>query len=305
MKEYQLNYYSKFKCIADKCKNTCCAGWKISIDKESLSNYKNYSLPFSAKLKSGINFKRSIFKTDKNKRCAFLNDKGLCDLITNMGENSLCQVCRDHPRFRSFFDDRIETGLGFCCEEATSIILSFKDKIQPKLVSEDNKNTPLPLNQKFILDFRKKILDIIQDRSLSINERVNTLLNECHANFTEKDFNKIVKKFLSLEGIDNNWKQRLKAVKKSSFSIDTDEELSLIAEQFLSNEIYRHVYVAEDTMYARVITLAILFNWFIIKSLIKADYSVYEAVRDFSAEVEYSEKNLDKLFRFTSKFIEI
>ena len=129
MKEYVLSYYPNFKCVADKCKHTCCAGWEMNIDSESLSVYKKDNSAFSETLKNGINFKKSKFKCDKTKRCAFLNEQGLCEIIINLGEKSLCQVCRDHPRFRSFFDDRIETGLGFSCEEAAKIILSFKDKI--------------------------------------------------------------------------------------------------------------------------------------------------------------------------------
>ena len=31
------NYYMNFKCIADKCRHTCCAGWEIEIDDETLS----------------------------------------------------------------------------------------------------------------------------------------------------------------------------------------------------------------------------------------------------------------------------
>ena len=129
MKEYLLNYYPLFKCVADKCKHTCCAGWEMCIDKESLEKYKNEKSEFAKTLLYGINLKKSKFNVDKNKRCAFLNHNGLCDIIINLGENSLCQVCRDHPRFRSFFDDRTETGLGFCCEEATRIIFSFDGKI--------------------------------------------------------------------------------------------------------------------------------------------------------------------------------
>ena len=43
MKEYVLNYYKNFKCIDKNCKHTCCAGWQVSIDKESLEKYKNDS----------------------------------------------------------------------------------------------------------------------------------------------------------------------------------------------------------------------------------------------------------------------
>ena len=28
------DYYKKFSCIADKCPDTCCAGWEIVVDDE-------------------------------------------------------------------------------------------------------------------------------------------------------------------------------------------------------------------------------------------------------------------------------
>ena len=66
MEEYELNYYPKFKCTAEKCKHTCCAGWVINIDKESLSAYKREKSNFYCKLKKGINFNKSRFKTYKS-----------------------------------------------------------------------------------------------------------------------------------------------------------------------------------------------------------------------------------------------
>ena len=33
------DYYPSFECIADKCEDTCCAGWQIVIDKETLKKY--------------------------------------------------------------------------------------------------------------------------------------------------------------------------------------------------------------------------------------------------------------------------
>lgn len=32
------DYYKKFRCIADKCPDTCCSDWQIVIDDESLEN---------------------------------------------------------------------------------------------------------------------------------------------------------------------------------------------------------------------------------------------------------------------------
>ena len=59
MEEYVLSYYPEFKCIASKCKHTCCAGWEMNIDAESLSAYKGERSVFSNTLSKGINFKKS------------------------------------------------------------------------------------------------------------------------------------------------------------------------------------------------------------------------------------------------------
>ena len=33
------DYYQNFKCTADECEDTCCAGWQIAIDRKSLVRY--------------------------------------------------------------------------------------------------------------------------------------------------------------------------------------------------------------------------------------------------------------------------
>ena len=177
MKEFVLNYYFNFKCIAGECKHTCCAGWKTCIDAPTLNAYKNENSTFLETLKKGINFKNATFKQGKNKRCAFLNDNGLCEIIRNLGEEKLCQICRDHPRFKTSFTNITETGLGFCCEEATKIIYSFTDKISPVLISDDFNNEEVTFLEKAVLDFKKQALGVLQDRNAPINDRINNLLN--------------------------------------------------------------------------------------------------------------------------------
>ena len=33
-------YYSDFKCIADKCRHSCCVGWEIDVDERTLVRYR-------------------------------------------------------------------------------------------------------------------------------------------------------------------------------------------------------------------------------------------------------------------------
>ncbi len=311
MKEYVLNYCLNFECVAGDCKHSCCKGWEIFIDENTLDSYKSNTTVFSSTLKNGINFKRSKFKTDKRKKCAFLNDVGLCDIITNLGKDSLCQVCRDHPRFRSFFGDRIEMGLGFCCEEATRIILSYREEIEPVLISDDGGCEALDFNQKNLLEFRKKALDIVQDETLTIGDRVNMLLKECKANVLEKDLNKTLKTFLSFEIIDKEWVKRLKGI--DVLKTTTESNLASYFKQFMVNSLYRHLSDAEDTVFVRARAIACVISWWIINSVFISENSektddfilICDIVRAFSTEVEYSQKNLNKLYDLCYKFIKI
>ncbi len=47
MKIYAPAYYRDFKCIANKCKNSCCkAGWGIEIDDDTYELYQKQSGEF-------------------------------------------------------------------------------------------------------------------------------------------------------------------------------------------------------------------------------------------------------------------
>ena len=48
------NYYPTFRCIAGACKHSCCIGWEIDIDEETLTKYKNMSGPLGDRLRRNI-----------------------------------------------------------------------------------------------------------------------------------------------------------------------------------------------------------------------------------------------------------
>ena len=74
-------YYNEFKCIADKCPDTCCAGWQIVIDDETLDKYSSEKVEFSHRLMNSFDWAEGVFHQN-NGRCAMLNDNNLCDLVT-------------------------------------------------------------------------------------------------------------------------------------------------------------------------------------------------------------------------------
>ena len=52
MKLIAPDYYTSFRCIADKCKHNCCkGGWIISIDEDTLEYYRTVTGPLGDRLK--------------------------------------------------------------------------------------------------------------------------------------------------------------------------------------------------------------------------------------------------------------
>ena len=124
------DYYPLFRCIADRCRHNCCIGWEIDVDGDSLAAYDQIGGEMGERLHKCIDRSGEMphFLLGEQERCPFLNGKNLCDLILYGGEGMLCQICTDHPRYRSFFSERTEIGVGLCCEEAARLILTKPEK---------------------------------------------------------------------------------------------------------------------------------------------------------------------------------
>ena len=85
MRYVKPHYYEEFECTADRCPATCCAGWQIVIDEESLDAYSKVKGDFGKKLRQCVDWEEGVF-TQNNGRCSFLNDKNLCDLYVALGK---------------------------------------------------------------------------------------------------------------------------------------------------------------------------------------------------------------------------
>ena len=79
MRYLKPHFYDQFVCTAGDCPDTCCAGWQIVIDEDSLERYGNEKSEFGKRLRNSIDWEEECFYQN-NRRCAFLNDENLCDL---------------------------------------------------------------------------------------------------------------------------------------------------------------------------------------------------------------------------------
>ncbi len=137
---YAPDYYKDFKCTASACRHSCCVGWQVSIDVETLCRYRVERGEMGERLKAAIREEKGeAHFALQNGRCPFLNENGLCDIISTLGEERLSQICTDHPRFRTFLLSRAEIGLGIACEEAARLILTREEKTAVVLLEGEEK----------------------------------------------------------------------------------------------------------------------------------------------------------------------
>ena len=159
MKEFAPDYFGAFHCIAGACRHTCCEGWEVDVDEESLPRF--LSAPDIAPQISAEDTPHIRLLPDE--RCPFLNRDGLCEMILRHGEEMLCQICRDHPRFRNYWSDRVELGLGLVCEEAGRLILGRETPLRLTVLSDDGGDEELPEDEAELMALRERLLNGIAE----------------------------------------------------------------------------------------------------------------------------------------------
>lgn len=311
MKYIVPNYYKAFHCIAGRCRHSCCTGWEIDIDKPTHTLYQGISGTFGARLSESIEIDsgNAYFRLDAQERCPFLNRENLCDIILTLGEDALCQICRDHPRFRSFFSDRTEIGLGLCCEAAGELLLGSAEKMHlvPLEGTENAADTNLTEAEQRFFAFREQVFAVLQNRTQCIDDRLQAMLALCHTTLPQKTPAQWASFFLQLERLDDAWTQNLQELQTAStvdLSLALPGETDIFFEQLAVYFIYRHLAGAlEDGALAARAAFSVL-SVQIISYLCQLYFgkhgvlplaAVVEFARLYSSEIEYSQENMDTL----------
>ncbi len=297
MKVFAPNYYEKFHCIADKCKHSCCIGWEIDVDKETVKKYQNIKTEFGKKLNDNIiiNDDCAYFKLTDNDRCPFLNKNNLCEIILNLGEDALCQICSDHPRFRNYYGDRVEIGLGLTCEEVARIIINENEHFELIEIDENRDDSFIYEDETDFFNIRNEIFKIIK-YSDSFETSSKTILEKFNIEMLEMTICECTDIYLGLERLDNAWGkmlERLKAIDSIQFTLPTPYEKSL--KNLLTYFIYRHLgeCVYDGNFNGRL--LFAIISCKMISALCKIGYNIEEVARMYSSEIEYSDENLNNL----------
>ena len=192
-------YFKDFKCISSECEDTCCAGWGIVIDDETYQKYQKVEGAFGDRLRTEIvhDGGENIFVL-KGNDCPFLDENKLCDIYKNVGEDGLCYTCKQYPRYTEEFGSLREVGISLSCPEAARIILRDSKKATFELSENDEEvNRYNDINAMLYIELmqcRKIIFDILQNRNIDLNIRASIILaftKEIQDKIDESEISKI------------------------------------------------------------------------------------------------------------------
>ncbi len=300
-------YYADFRCIADKCRHNCCIGWEIDIDAETAARYRALPGADWAWLREGIAGDPPHFVLDREERCPCLREDNLCRLILTLGEDSLCQICRDHPRFRNFWPEHTEIGVGASCEAAARLILGQKE---PLALTEDGTAVEGEEEQA-LYDLRAALLSLVYDESRTIPETEEAILRMAGTSLDGRAPEAWILFYLRLARLDEAWTGLLTALLEQKTQPDAAAFERHMAgrgmeyRNMLAYFLYRHVSDALDDGDPGSKAAFAVLSCRLLRALGTrqfADTGAFtfedqaELFRMYSAEIEYSEENLETLY---------
>ena len=315
MKIFAPAYYKDFACIADRCKHSCCIGWEVVLDEETVALYEGVEGPLGEKL-------RAAMRTDEEGdvcfplqggRCPFLDGENLCEIHRALGQPATSVTCREHPRFIEDYGPFREVTLSASCPAANELLLGSEAPLtfcarEDEEVGEEG-DPWLP----HLLVLRQRMLEILADRTrpltcrleqfLALAEAAQPLLDED----TAEELPALVAEFgdncsvqmavsgtlealSALESLEPDWREVLRAAASAPKRPQPEPLLERIAVYFAFRYLLKTVNDGDLLSRAQFVTYAVE-----AVERLAAVCGLSEALRRFSAEVEHSDENLETL----------
>lgn len=290
MKLFAPAYYKDFKCIKDKCKNSCCVGWEINIDDDTLRRYEAKSdeeILKSISREGGV----AHFCLGERDRCPHLTDSGLCKIILHHGEEYLSEICREHPRFYNITPRGAFVGVGASCEEAARLILGCENYRDLAEVGElEGALDP----KKFdTAPMRERIYALLSDKKMPYGARIERIKQEFDLTLDFHSTDKWRELLSSLEYLHPENRElfmNYRSERPSDFSHGTE------AERFFAYLVYRHTASCENREeFSFALGFALFCEQLLVSLLAQGKDRPENLIRIISEELEYSEDNTEAI----------
>jgi lysine-N-methylase len=181
-------YVTQFRCLGGDCPDTCCAGWQVTVDKDTFRDYRRVAHPVLKPL-----FQLHLVQNDKNSYsahgklklrdsdldCGLHATDGSCQVQNILGEDALSDTCYIYPRSVHKVGERFEQCLTLSCPEAARLALTQDDAYEftsTEFTSRQSTTAELPSVHGFDVlamdEIRLLCVQLFQTAGLSNTERL-------------------------------------------------------------------------------------------------------------------------------------
>ena len=286
--------YHAFQCKADQCENTCCQLWTIDIDEPTAKRYHAMTGSLGESLRQAITVddegSHFIFSKAQS-MCPLLNEKGLCKVVLELGEEGLCDTCHMHPRFYKYIEDLELCGVGLSCEASVELLAQQEPMDFLLFTIEDDHN-------EFNSEERLTLHNIFELLAFDLNPN----LFQYTPKPSKQSFKELLDLYKQTEPIDENWTAQVNTLssKLDQFiaSVQTyiqQEDMSLF------NKVYQYILYRQIDMLSDYSLESILAyaksgaDYILIASALEGQ--PLKQVARWSQQIEYDENNVELLLQ--------
>lgn len=195
------DFLTDFKCIGSDCLNTCCNGWSVGLDETAADYYERLGGEFGDFVRQNVFREPSTnkitgIKPGKGNYCPFLNEKGLCRIQIECGEEHLGSICQNYPRHEYGNDNISILGVVTSCDAVLAILDKRTQPVFLRTAGEKDLSLSEP-DDNTILELAHFIswgMELLQDESIPFGAALSTVLYvafEIQSPFEQQDFKRV------------------------------------------------------------------------------------------------------------------
>ena len=288
-------FYHTFQCKANQCHHTCCQKWTIDVDEETAKLYQTLPTPLCEDLRKfmTVDDEGNYFMfSDKQPTCPLLREDGLCRVVLELGEDSLCDTCHMHPRFYKYIEDLELCGVGLSCEESVEKLLATEgDQLLFTIEDDDG---------EFTAKDRPVLENIFDLLALGISPTICQFTPNHSIRYCQK----LISVYKETEPIDEEWTKQLAHLEdmlSSTTAMNTTDLLTLDAQETATlNKVYQYILYRQIDMLAEYSLESLVryaFDATVFIALLTHQFgNLPEQIRRWSEQIEYDEDNVAFLF---------
>ena len=286
--------YHAFQCKADQCENTCCQLWTIDIDEPTAKRYHAMTGSLGESLRQAITVddEGSHFIFSKAQpMCPLLNEKGLCKVVLELGEEGLCDTCHMHPRFYKYIEDLELCGVGLSCEASVELLARQEPMDLLLFTIEDDHN-------EFNSEERLTLHNVFELLAFDLDPN----LFKYTPKPSKQSFKELLDLYKQTEPIDENWTAQVNTLSSKLDQLITSVQTYIQQEDMsLFNKVYQYILYRQIDMLSDYSLESILAyaksgaDYILIASALEGQ--PLKQVARWSQQIEYDENNVELLLQ--------